>query len=113
MNVMERKILWAAIEDYAGLWELVWELNTSFPQIPEIDRRSGAEAIVRSLLARGYVRLFERNRVGENEKLVPNERWEDLLRDEARWREPVGGATEILIAATDAGEEYYAAEASG
>jgi len=107
---VERKILWAAIEDYAGLWELIWELATSCPEISEPQRRSVAERVVRDLLEHNCIELYERRGIGEKERLVPRARWDELLSNEANWREPSTKSTEVLIGATPAGEEVYAAE---
>jgi hypothetical protein len=110
ISSVERKILWAAIEDYAGLWELIWELATSCPEIPEPDRRSVAERVVRELLSHNCIELYERSEIGGEERLVSRARWNELLSSDASWHEPSTESTEVLIGATPAGEEVYAAE---
>ena len=109
MSTEENRILWASIEDYTGLWELVWGLSADYPHMSEAGRRAVAERIVRDLLARGCIELYERqHQVSGNEELVPKERRDDLLRDQANWREPSSESVELLVAATDFGERLYA-----
>lgn len=110
ISSVERKILWAAIEDYAGLWELIWELATSCPEVSELERRSVAQRVVRDLLEHNWIDLYERIEIGGKEQLVPRARWDELLSDEANWHEPSTESTEVLIGATPAGEEFYAAK---
>lgn len=110
ISSVERKILWAAIEDYAGLWELLWELATSCPEIAEPDRKPVAERVVRELLEHGCIELYERSGIGGRERRVPKARWNELLSNVANWREPSAESTEVLVGATEEGEEVYAAE---
>lgn len=110
ISSVERKILWAAIEDYAGLWELVWELASSCPEIPEPERKAVAERIVTELLEHGCIELYERHELGGREGLVPKGRWEELLSNELNWHEPAVGSTQVLVGATPFGEEVCAAE---
>ncbi len=32
MKAVVYKILWNTIEDFVGLWEILWELNSELPQ---------------------------------------------------------------------------------
>lgn len=108
MNSAERRVLWASIEDYAGLWELVWELKADHPLLSEAERRIIAERIVRELLARDCLLVYERRMPG-SEKLVPKELWDTVLRKEENWSEPTGTSIEVLVAATAEGEQLYRA----
>jgi hypothetical protein len=108
ISAVERKILWAAIEDFAGLWELVWELATICPKVAEPDRRSVAERTVRDLLERSCIELYVRSEIGGNEQLVPRARWDQLLSNEANWLEPSTSSIEVLVGATGVGEKVYA-----
>jgi hypothetical protein len=111
ISPMERKVLWAAIEDYVGLWEIIWELASSCPEIPESDRKSFAERAVRCLIARNCLQLYERSEIGGKEQLVSRARWDELLSDEANWGEPSSRSIEVLLGATNAGEKLYAMDA--
>lgn len=110
ISPVERKVLWAAIEDYAGLWEIVWELTSSCPEVSESDRQSVAQRAVRDLLVRNCIELYERSEIGGKEQLVSRARWDELLSNEANWHEPSARSTEVLIGATSAGERLYAME---
>jgi hypothetical protein len=42
--------LWASIEDYFGLWEVVWELKSEPLNVPDDECLETAQRIVRRLL---------------------------------------------------------------
>ncbi len=114
MNIspVERKVLWAAIEDFTGLWELVWEVASSCPEVSESDRQLVVQRAVRNLLTLNCLELYERFELGGKEQLVPSARWDELLSNQENWREPSAISTEVLVGATSTGERLYATHAN-
>ena len=57
------KVLWHILssseEGYCGLWELVWEINSRYPDEPVDLRKATAERVVRTLGERGWIELYE------------------------------------------------------
>ena len=54
-------LLHAAIDDYTGLYEAVWELNSSYPEASLGEKYDAAESALRTLLSKGLVALYKVN----------------------------------------------------
>ena len=65
---LEPKLLWAAIEDWTGLWEPTWELQTLDPKLSRLEAEELVRSVIRSLLAKGWIRLFDRYTTGGDER---------------------------------------------
>jgi hypothetical protein len=103
----QRVILWAAIEDYAGLWELVWELNTAFPDADESEKLSTCQRITGELISSGYVELFRCEEPdGDTTKLPTSEALALILKRDS-WKTPDGDTTSLRVSATVSGEELH------
>ncbi|MGI8860528.1 MAG: hypothetical protein ACR2HO_10315 [Rubrobacteraceae bacterium] len=103
-----RDVLGSAVEDYCGLWEVVWELNTQYLEISQHERYSAAKSIVRTLISQGWVDLYEdRGLGGRDLEPLRREAYEQTLSDQANWESPIPKSKAVWIGATDAGEEAY------
>jgi hypothetical protein len=100
--MLEKKILWAAIEDYAGLWEVVWEFGNEIPSIPF----NQIQATVLELFKNGYIELFRcKEPDGEVIKIIDN--CVGILNDETNWNVPELFDFGIRISATESGKSFY------
>lgn len=99
--MIEKKILWATIEDYVGLWEINWEFNDGKIKHSEIVQ------ILMQFLKKKYVELyFCKEPYGELKKVQGNS--EALIIDAKNWQEPLkGGDISVRVSATKLGERYY------
>lgn len=101
-----RTVLWSAIEDYAPLWEVAWELHPDAPQITKSERDS-ARRVIRELLQRGLVSFYwlvEPD--GDPVPIVAGEA-EGILDDDRSWEVPMWGDRSVRIGATKEGEKAY------
>ena len=57
----QHKILEACIEDFYGLWEILWILQELSPDTPKLESRNAAEDALRKLLAIDWICLFRRS----------------------------------------------------
>lgn len=104
----KRALLWLAIEDYAGLWESVWQLRTLHPEYGDAELAHLAQAIVTRFFEDGLVRLYRCHEpYGELSPIEDSQTAGILLSDE-HWLEPAAYAVSIRYSATDAGENIYA-----
>ncbi len=96
-----------AVEDYHGLWELLWGLRPLLTKETGADIKNYAEKAVRELLSKGWIALFRR--VGATGKEIPLQPYEieDALADPINWVEPAPEAAEILVVATEQGTSMY------
>ncbi len=100
--MIEKRVLWAAIEDYVGLWEIQWEFGK------DIEKPSTLELI--EVLIKfhdlGVLEFFKcKEPYGELEKINTNIKV--LLEDIINWKEPLVGSISIRVSATNKGQEYY------
>lgn len=103
-----RAILWLAIEDFAGLWEVVWQLRSIRPETPEPGLRESAVEIVTDFLRRGWIDLYKcQEPYGELRK-IPSGDAASLLAQEASWNEPSADSISIRVGATPSGEAAFA-----
>jgi hypothetical protein len=100
----EREALQSANEDLTGLYEIVWRLNTTMPEVGAAERRQLAEDAVRSLLVRGLIDAYRRaNRNDAQGVPIDPQQALALLGSAEAWREPSPGNDEFLILSTSEG----------
>ena len=101
-NMIGKRILWAAIEDYVGLWEISWE----FGKDAEKPSTADLTEILSQYIDQGYVELFHcKEPYGELEKIETNPK--AILAESSNWKEPREGAVSIRVSATEKGQDYY------
>jgi hypothetical protein len=106
----EAMLLSSANEDYAGLYEAVWELNSSYPDASLGEKYDAAEGAICGLLSSGLIVLYKVN-VSETMHLdsyLPIEKSDSghLLENPVSWYPEYKGER-IVFAATDKGERVY------
>ena len=101
------KILWSTIEDFVGLWEILWELNSELPEKSQIENQESARKILRYFLEQNLV-IFYVNKWGSDklEGLQFNEALK-ILEDEKYWNAPRINELCIKIGNTEKGENFY------
>src|SRR5436309_14234358 len=104
---VERRILWAAVEDYTGLWEIVWDRANLPPQSTPDDRKRLAQSVLRKFIARDWIRLYREETVGGGVQPISSEEFEAEILRASNWDEPQGPTPTIRIGATSKGEAAY------
>lgn len=101
------KILWSTIEDYVGLWEILWELNSVLPENGHEENQERAKKILRYFLEQKLV-TFYMNKWGrdELEELQFQEALK-ILDEEKYWNAPEINELCIKIGNTEKGEKFY------
>lgn len=106
MTSDRKALLWAAIEDYAGLWEAVWELRALHPDETDDELRRRARAILLAFVADGWVELFDSDWLGDRLTLIDDkEASRRILLVDSSWERPDDAA--IRFSVTPEGEEAY------
>jgi hypothetical protein len=103
----EAMILDLAVDDFVGLWELLWRANTVAPAIEETVRRTEVQKALAALLEREAVSLFEGSRFAGEECQIPRERALRLINEPVTWDAVGPGEHHIRAGATVSGEEEY------
>lgn len=104
----KRLVLTSATEDYTGLYEVVWELNTMYSTASLGGKYAAAETAVRELLQQGWIALYRRRDGGTDETYEPIEATsiEEVLTNPVSWYPDYGGVC-IVLASTEEGERAY------
>ena len=101
-KMIEKRILWAAIEDYVGLWEIPWE----FGKDKEQPTRTVLTDVLSRLLDQGYMEMFRcQEPYGELVKIQVDP--EAILAVGTNWEQPGEGAISIRLSTTEKGQEYF------
>ncbi len=99
--------LWLAIEDYAGLWEVIWEINTIAPELQENEKKNLAITAVKELLDRGWVELLSSDESTGSMTQIDQASVARIIEQEDSWREPAASGRSTRMSATPAGEAAY------
>ena len=93
------------VEDHIGLYELIWGLNTHYPEVDAETKVRAADQAMRSLLSIGHVHLYEGRPHGPAGKAISLAVALWLLDDSAVWKPPLErvGLPVYWFAATEAG----------
>ncbi len=98
-------ILWQGIEDNSGLWEILWEIHTKFPNSKESDCLSMAREAVKELLQDEKITLYLcQEPYGE---LTEISDWEEIVENVDSWKAPEKDQKSIRFGTTEKGKTYY------
>lgn len=101
--------LWACIEDYAGLWELLWEVNSKFPKCPESQRKRLSLEAVQLLLDRGLIKLYQCQEPYGDLSELDLQTARSALKRESYWEAPEFRGISIRVGATEKGKAMWQA----
>src|SRR5437879_8727974 len=85
---LRRDILGDGHEDYTGLYEIVWSLNTQYPDVSRDLKVAAARAIVAELLKDGRVALYRTVWASNRYEPVPQKDAPGALGAPAAWDDP-------------------------
>lgn len=102
-----KRILFLAIEDYSGLWEVVWEINTNYPYLGDNEKYLIAKRLVSLLFNKGYIKYYWcKEPYGDIEEIA-NQETENILNRKDYWEAPENNSIAIRIGITKEGEKEY------
>lgn len=77
-----------ATEDYFGLYELVWKLNSKFEDSDPAERLAAAHHALQRLTAEGLTAVYRTQWMSEEYDAVATELTERVLADPSAWASP-------------------------
>jgi hypothetical protein len=107
MNDDERTILWLAIEDFSGMWEVVWQLRSLRPEDSDAELNRRAKDVLSHLLQRGWADLYHCEEPYGRLSKIPSGETDAILGEAGAWEEPQAGAISKRIGATAKGRKAY------
>lgn len=103
----ELKLLELSVEDFYGLWEIIWTFRQLSPDRSESELVSIARDSLKNLFGRGWVRIFSRIGAAGDVTPLQSDEVEDILSECKNWEEPTIDSVQIVIGATPEGERAY------
>ena len=102
-------LLWACIEDYAGLWELLWEAKSKLSDYGKNCQKSMVREAVLTLIKMGYITLYQcKEPYGETDPLTIEDAV-SAVDDEHNWMAPEFDRVSIRASATEEGGRIHEA----
>ena len=101
------KILWATIEDFVGLWEIHWELNSLFPEKSKTDNKEVSRKILLYFLDVGLVKFYLNEWGNDDVKELRINEAKEIINEDKYWDAPSLNDTCIKVGNTEKGEKYY------
>jgi hypothetical protein len=98
------KILWSTIEDFVGLWEVVWELNSL--AIQDNNQRNAID-ILTYLNKNDFVRFYYSIWGQDDLVEIPNDQALKVLTEDKYWKPSSFGEKCVKVGSTIKGENYY------
>ena len=103
-------ILSSSTEDYIGLYEVIWEINSVYPERSSAERVAAARYAVDTLLSRGWIDVYRCEDVlakeSEFERVDPAEN-ERVLSEQKNWEPFKAEHPSYWITSTDEGDREY------
>lgn len=109
MTQAVRVILDAGVEDYTGLWKLVWYVRDSL-HVQEHEARQLAQRSLAELLLADLVRLYQGQTFAGDERRLATQEALKIVGESRRWDPPVADEPQLRIAAAEAGRARYYGE---
>lgn len=100
------KLLWSTIEDFVGLWELYWEVNSTLKS----DSPSNKELAKKTLLHLseiGLIRLYYNKWGDDHLQEVSQQEAIEIIKGEKFWSPPEMNDLCVKVGSTEKGEKYY------
>jgi hypothetical protein len=88
IGLVKYLILLNATEDITGLYEVIWELNTKFPDIKKEDKIDVARLGLKNLLDAGHLNLYKKFWAKNEEELIDKVRWNEIVDQDKFWEPP-------------------------
>lgn len=110
MKELVYKILWSTIEDFVGLWEINWEVNTFFPNNSSSQNKEFARKILVYFIENDLVKLYFDKWGGDELSELNKKEALEITREEKFWDPPSINDRCIKVGSTEKGEMYYKKE---
>ena len=100
------KLLWSAIEEFVGLWELLWEINSELDGNSTTNKEL-AKKLLLFLLETKLIKLYY-NRWGDDQLQEINQQESiEIIKGEKFWLPPEVNEICVKVGSTEKGEKYY------
>jgi hypothetical protein len=85
---LRREVLSDGEEDYTGLYEIIWSLNTQYPDVSRDLKIAAAQAVVAELLKEGHLAVYRTTWASNRFEPVPQQDAVVALGVPEAWEDP-------------------------
>ena len=103
LRTVVKDVLWLAFEE-SELYQVIWELNTRYPNRSEAEKREIAKETVFKLVQKGWITLNEFIFPSGQKHQMSTDQADIVLEEESSWGVPIKGNVAYMILLTDLGE---------
>lgn len=109
-----KELLWAGYEDWAGLWEAVWWVQTEYSEMSGDRARDAARNVLLELLDEGLIYVCLLDEDTSSETPLPLEEARQVLARDESWNAPSSVKGQLRYVTTEEGAQpfFNRAEAS-
>jgi hypothetical protein len=107
MKEIAYKILWSTIEDFVGLWELFWEIDTEFSGISIVETQATIKILIKVFLENNLVVVYLGEWGSNRLKALDIDAAINLLEEKRFWNAPELNEVCLKLGCTEKGEKYY------
>lgn len=107
MKGLVYKILWSTIEDFVGLWEILWEVNSVMCENGQKDNQVIAKKMLRYFLEQNLVTFYINKWGSDDLEELQFQEAIKVLDEEKYWNAPEINEWCIQIGNTEMGEKFY------
>ena len=100
------KILWSTIEEFVGLWEILWEVNTILHKDVSKNKEL-AKKIVFYFLETELIKLYYDTWGNDELREIDNQEAMEIIKGEKFWLPPEINDVCVKAGSTEKGEKYY------
>ncbi len=100
------KLLWSTIEDFVGLWELHWEVNSNLKSDSSSNKEL-AKKILLYLLGFGLIKLYYDKWGDDQLEEISQQEAIEIIKGEKFWLPPEVNDLCVKIGSTEKGEKCY------
>jgi len=101
------KLLWSTIEDFVGLWEILWEVNSTLPNNDEKKNKKLAKKILIYFLEAELIKIYYDKWGNDQLQEINQQEWRKIINREKFWLPPKINDVCVKVGSTEKGERYY------
>ena len=102
-----KEFLWSGYEDWTGLWEAVWWVQTEYPEMWGTPARDAARSVLSELLNEGLVYICYLDEDTNDESAIPTEKARQILAKDESWNAPESEKGQLRFVSTEEGARPF------
>lgn len=110
-KAVRKEFLWSGYEDWTGLWEAVWWVQTEYPELRGAPARDKAREVLRALLSEGLVYICFLDEDTNTESPIVKDEAHRILDEDSSWEPPTSPKHQLRYLTTEKGAKPFSSHA--